>query len=149
MKVLDYNQATPLQKTRADFALLVLRVPFGLFLLLAGWAKIKMGVGAFATAAAATIPSYMPHSLGNAYLHAVPFAEIIVGACLIIGLLGRFAALIATLMLISFTIAVTGLKDDPKPFNANVIYIAIALALALIGPGRMSLDALFPHRGSK
>jgi uncharacterized membrane protein YphA (DoxX/SURF4 family) len=149
MRVLDYDRATPIQKTNADVGLLAARVPLGVYFALAGFAKIRMGVGSFVSGSLGSVPSFMPEVLGKAFLYTLPFAELIVGACLVIGLVGRIAALLATLMLISFTIAVTGLKDEPKPFHANLVFLGIALALALIGPGRLSVDALFPRRAPK
>lgn len=149
MKVLDYDRATPIQKTNADFGLLLARVPLGVYFALAGFAKVKAGVPEFVAGSMKAIPPFMPEILGKAYLYALPFVELVVGGCLVVGLLGRLSALLATLMLISFTIAVTGLKDDPKPFHSNLVYLGVALCLTLIGPGRISIDAMFPRRAPK
>jgi uncharacterized membrane protein YphA (DoxX/SURF4 family) len=136
-----------MKRTYPDLGLLFVRVPFGLFFAIAGLNKIKGGVSAFASGAMGTIPSYMPTALGKAYLYAVPWAELVVGAMLVIGLFTRFNAFIAALMVTSFTVAVTGIWDGGKPFNANLIFIGVCLGLALIGPGRFSADAFLPRRG--
>jgi putative oxidoreductase len=108
----------------------------------AGVMKFKMGVGTFVSTFAEKVPSFLPTAIGKAYLYAVPATEFIVGVCLIVGLATRAIGLIASLMLISFMIAVTGIRHPQGgPFNDNITYLCIALAIALIGPGRISVDA--------
>jgi uncharacterized membrane protein YphA (DoxX/SURF4 family) len=125
-----------------DIAMLLLRLPLGVLFAFAGIMKFKGGVGNFVTQASGAIPSFLPTALGKAYLHAVPFAETLVGVCLIVGLATRAIGLIASLMLISFMIAVTGIRHPQGgPFNDNITYLCIALAITLIGPGRISVDA--------
>ena len=103
----------------------------------------SMGVSTFVNKTSGAIPSYLPHNIGMAYLHAVPFAEMIVGICLILGLLTRLIGVITALMLLSFMMAVTGFKDPSGgPFHSSVMYLCVALALAFTGPGRFSMDAL-------
>src|SRR5438445_10223170 len=141
---LDDQRPTRLRRIGTCCALLLLRLPLGILFVFAGWGKVHSGVGKFVDAASKSIPSFLPESLGRAYLWAVPWAEMTVGVCLILGLMTRAIGLIAALMVISFTIAVTGWKAAPPggPFNTNVFYIAIAAAIALLGPGRVSSDYL-------
>ena len=76
-----------------NLAMLLLRLPLGGLFLYAGLMKfIKVGYGNFVKGSAGSIPSYLPHALGMAYLYAVPFAEAIVGVLLIVGLMTRVAA---------------------------------------------------------
>jgi uncharacterized membrane protein YphA (DoxX/SURF4 family) len=127
-------------------ALLVLRLAIGICFLVLGWGKVSgeihSGFGTFANQASASIPSWMPHGLGRAYLYCVPWAEVLVGACLIAGFMTRGIGLIATLMLVSFSIAVTGLSNPPMPLHSNVLLIAIAIALMLLGAGHLSVDSI-------
>ena len=148
--VLDYHRATPAQSLAADIGLLLARLPLGILFVYAGWHKVTGGVANFVNGSAKTIPHFLPETLGRAYLWAVPWAELTVGVCLILGLMTRLIGLIATLMVISFTIAVTGVKAAPPggPFNTNIFYIALAAALALLGPGRISIDHLISSRRS-
>ena len=134
-------------------ALLVLRLAIGIFFIALGWGKVSgeihTGFGTFANQASGAIPGWMPHGLGRAYLYCVPWAELLVGCCLVAGFMTRGIGLIATLMLVSFTIAVTGLSDSPKPFHENVVLIAIAMALMLLGAGHLSVDAIMPGAKKK
>src|SRR3954466_10304782 len=93
---------------KVNLALFLLRVPIGLFFTLNGAGKVAGGVGNFVSHASGVIPDWMPQALGKGYLYAVPWAEIIVGVCLVVGVFTRFTGLIASLMLLSFTIAATG-----------------------------------------
>lgn len=136
-------------KTHPNLAMLLVRVPLGAYLAIAGWSKISGGIGNFVSTSAGTIPSYLPHLAGKAYLYAVPVAELIIGSFLVAGFVTRFSGLVAALMIISFTMAVTGLKANGGPFHANVILIGIGLAVALAGPGKYSVDAILPKRKTK
>ena len=135
--------------TPVNLGLLLVRIPFGLFFFLAGVGKIRGGISNFASHAMGMVPSWMPPNLGSAYLRALPFAEIITGMMVILGLLTRVVGVVQTLMLTSFIIALGGVKPVPNtgPFHYNVIYLGIALMLALIGPGAWSVDeALFGRK---
>ena len=147
----DSTTAPRPRSLAADIGILILRIPVGVMFINAAWMKFfKMGVGEFVNKASGAIPSYVPHNLGMAYLHAVPFAEMTVGVCLILGLLTRLVGVITALMLLSFMMAVTGFKDPAGgPFHSSVTYLCVALGLAFIGPGRISLDTLLFRRRKK
>ena len=132
-------------KPQPDLAMLIARVPLGIVFLIAGWNKLKGGLAGFVSQASGAIPSYMPQAIGKAYLYAVPFAELIVGICLIVGLFTRVVGVITALMLLSFMMAVTGFTDRGG-LHFSVIYMSLALAIALIGAGRYSVDAKIRKR---
>jgi putative oxidoreductase len=144
-----------------DFALLLSRVALGLYLVLAGYSKVFVkGVSAFLEESYwPMVPSWLPSWFATPYGYAVPYGELIVGAALLLGLLGRISALLTFLMITSFTIAQTfaamnGGKpllaalghEDGKPFNPNFIMIALAFLLTVAGSGRFSLDQLLFRR---
>jgi uncharacterized membrane protein YphA (DoxX/SURF4 family) len=136
----------------ASVGLLALRVPLGVYFILAGVAKFsKIGLDAFVTSNLSTATAHMfgNEGLARAYLTALPFAEIALGAMLVLGLLTRVAGLLCTLLLVSFTIAATGIKHQQLPFHPNVVYIGATLAVLLCGPGRLSLDHLLFGRRRK
>jgi putative oxidoreductase len=101
-----------------------------------------MGVGKFVEMGSPMIPSWLGPGLGKPYLYAVPFMEFLVGLLVTLGLLTRAVATIMSLMLLSFMIAATGFFPKEKPFEPNIILMSLAIALALAGPGRFSLDAI-------
>lgn len=137
--LINYDHLTPRNKTVADVGLLLARIPIGILFFLAGINKIRGGVGVFVKEHIHQGP--LPQGLTSAYLHALPFFEVIVGACLILGLFTGIIALIAFFMLLSFTIAATG-WTDARTHNlaANVVYMGLTIALSAIGPGRLSAD---------
>lgn len=127
-----------------SLGLLLGRLPMGAFFLLAGCAKIRMGINNFVGFASRSshVPAAVPQSLVNGYLHAVPFLEIIVGAMLILGLFARAGGLIGSLMVISFVVGATGWTAPGLPFTPNLIYLGVLLAVLLAGPGCASVDRL-------
>jgi uncharacterized membrane protein YphA (DoxX/SURF4 family) len=133
-----------------DWALLFARVPFGIYFWLAGYNKIAgVGVGNFVSSNVDNAAQFMGPLLGKAYLTALPFVELLVGLALIAGVFTRTAAVIAMLMLVSFIMATGGLKlnmakiadaGGGEPFSKNVIFATLAIAIALLGPGRFAFS---------
>jgi uncharacterized membrane protein YphA (DoxX/SURF4 family) len=133
-----------------DLGLLLLRLPIGVLFVFAGHMKIfTMGVGNFVAEGMKVVPPYLPPTVGKAYLYCVPWAELIVGICLLLGLMTRAIGLITALMLLSFMMAATGWKDPHGGINQSVAYFCVALALMFLGPGRISVDAILPRKKSK
>jgi uncharacterized membrane protein YphA (DoxX/SURF4 family) len=148
MTVRDFS--TPGQRTTLDLGLLFLRIPLGVMFLNAGVTKVRGGVGNFVNMVMTKPPSFPPPEVARPYLYALPWAEIVVGVCLLLGLFTRFTGLLATLMLLSFMIAVTGFRGDAgAPFHNNVLLLSIAMCVLLLGPGRFSIDHLWPERKKK
>lgn len=140
----------PLKSDKSSSAgLLLARLPMGVFMLLAGVQKLQGGATSFASKYAGSIPSWASQEWGRQYLHAIPVLEVVIGAMLIFGFLGRLAALVGALMVISYTIAVTGWKAEPLPFSPNLIYIGLLLMTFLTGPGRISADGALFGKKSK
>lgn len=123
---------------------LLARIGLGATFFAAGLNKFLMegGVRGFVTKVTPTASQYMPENLANLYVNALPYAEIAIGALLVLGLLTRVIALLTATLLVSFIIAATGIVIPPAAVHANVAYLSLALLLVLCGPGRMSLDAV-------
>lgn len=131
--------------TPTDVVLLLNRLALGLVFLLAGIGKIRGGVTNFVEGGFRGLtPAWLPNWFATPYGYTVPFAETIFGGLLILGLFGRLTAGVLTLMLTSFTIAlyVAGKAGGSGPIHPNIVYIALALLLATIGPGKLSADGL-------
>lgn len=129
-----------------NLVLLLNRCSLGLYFFLAGMAKLGRGVGKFYKEGFAPMkPIWLPDWFALPYGHALPFVEVLLGAALVLGLYGRAAAALASLALASFTIAIyeAGLfiPERGGPFHYNVIFLTLAMLLAVLGPGSLSVDA--------
>jgi uncharacterized membrane protein YphA (DoxX/SURF4 family) len=141
------------QKGLLDLVVLLNRVALGLYFLLAGAHKISGGVGNFYHKGFLPLkPTWLPTWFAAPYGHLVPFAEVTAGTLLILGLMGRLGAALACLLLTSFTIALAGAHlffTGPGPFHTNVVFLTLALLLAVTGPGSLSADAIWRKPGRK
>lgn len=138
-----------------DLALILLRVPIGLYFALAGYNKIAgPGVVGFVSSNIENASRFMPPAVGKAYLFSLPFVELLVGLMLIVGMFTRVSAVLVFLMLVSFIIAATGVSANiagvvgsgGPPFHANVVFLFLALAILILGPGRWAMDQLLRNR---
>ena len=136
-----------------NLGLLLVRLPVGAFFFLAGYDKVfHKGVEKFVEATFASmrpIPFEVSHGLMSAYLHAIPFLELVIGTWLVVGMLGRLSAFVASLMLVTYIMGKTGTQADPWPFHANLIFLGVTLCTLLAGPGNLSLDHLLFNRKKK
>jgi uncharacterized membrane protein YphA (DoxX/SURF4 family) len=134
----------------ASVGLMLARVPLGLYFIFAGISKFthEGGHAAFVQNYMPAATKYMSDSLAHTYLTSLPYAEIALGAFLVMGLVTRVVAACMALLLISFTIAM-GVTYPNLPFHPNLVYLGLALALVLCGGGWISVDGLlFRPRGA-
>lgn len=140
---------------KSDIALILLRVPLGLYFALAGYNKIAgPGIKAFAQSQLENVPPFA-QSIGSVYLHALPVGEILIGLMLILGLFTRFAAALIALMLLSFLIAMMKpfnivhltAPSQGGPFDPNILLLLLSIALVLVGGGRLALGGLLFSNG--
>lgn len=84
-------------------------------------------------------------------MYTLPILEILVGACIVLGLFTRPIALLASLMVLSFIIAVTGVFVDGGGFHQNLVFLGVTIGLAFTGPGVFSADRVLfrKPRGGK
>ena len=129
--------------------MLAARIPMGVFFLALGYGKFHGGVDSFVSTYIGHVPPNVPHEWGMRYLQAIPYAEMAVGALLILGLFTRLAGFVGAAMVVTFMVGVTGWRMAPLPFHPNIIYIGLLLAIFLVGPGKLSLDGmLFKRRAA-
>jgi uncharacterized membrane protein YphA (DoxX/SURF4 family) len=136
-------------ESSTSLGLLLARLPMGAYFLLAGIHKLTAtgGVQGFVNSQLGNVPSQVPQAWGQGYLHALPYAEIVVGSMLILGLFGRLAGFAGAAVVTTIIVGYTGIFSTTTPFHANVIYLGLLLMILLVGPGRMSLDGLIFGRG--
>lgn len=119
-----------------DLALLVLRLTFGGGMVAHGLAKLGPGMAEFSrTVAELGFP--LPHALA----WAAALAEILGGFLLLVGLFTRYAAALPTAVMLVAIFRVHWGTPWPE-WEKAALYLAAVLALALAGPGRLSLDRL-------
>ena len=139
-----------------SFGLLVARLPLGIVLALAGYMKFKAGVPEFVEMNLSSAEQFLSPKLASFYLHALPYAEVVLGSLLVFGLLTRLSGLLSALLLFSFGVAAGGFEGffnseaeikASELFRAPAIYGVLALVALFSGPGRISLDGLLFGRG--
>ena len=148
--------AKPASEWWFHLASLLARGSLGLYFLLAGVGKVRgelsNGLGSFYEGPFSSMqPSWLPDLLAAPYGYALPWAEVVIGAMLTLGLATRLSATLVALMLLSFTVALMLARGvsggSPGPFHPNVILLALSLLLVVVGGGALSVDAMF--RGKK
>ena len=133
--------------TKANIGLLLARVPLGLFFLIAGYSHISGGLSAFVDSGMTHLPAWVPPTLGKMYLYSLPFVEFGVGLFVAVGLLTRLSAFVKALILISILIALGGIEPG-KPFHTNIVLLGLALLIALLGGGEISVDRIMQRKKS-
>lgn len=121
-------------------AALVLRVTVGIVLMAHGLAKLDGGVENFAGSVGSM---GIPFPMATAY--ATVAIEVLGGAMLVLGLGTRVWAVLAMLLMVGTTLVVkwdVGLlgASGRTGMELDLLVLAGAMAIALLGPGRVSVD---------
>lgn len=115
----------------------IFRVALGGYFIMAGMMKLEnMGVFLRHVIDFGVLPRQMAIIYGSS----LPYAEVIVGALLVVGFWTTLMSMIAALMLLSFVLALGLFPNDPRLFNKDIILLAGAVALMFSGAGRYSID---------
>ena len=132
----------PLQSPRSmSLGLLLARLPLGALFCIAGYRKLTvLGLANFVSEHIRSVPRYMPPWFPKVFLNALPFAEMGLGALIVLGLFTRLSAFLLSALLISF-LMIVGIQDATFPFHPNVLFLANALLLFFAGGGGVSIDA--------
>lgn len=125
--------------SQQDLGKLILRVALGVLILLHGIAKLRHGLGPIEGMVVA-------HGLPRALAYGAYIGEVLAPLLLILGLHARIgAALVAVNMLFAFALAHMGqlgsLNDQGGwALELQGMFLAAALAVLLLGPGRHSVN---------
>lgn len=133
-----------------DISLFLARLTLGLYMLATGWRKISgPGISGFVNNGFMPLrPEWLPEAIARPYGYAIPVLEFTAGLLVLLGLFTRWSAGVMALMLLSIFVAVVsdrGLSGGDKnmPFHYSILLASGAFVLAIIGAGRLSLDALY------
>ena len=116
---------------------LFIRVPLGLYFLLAGHMKLTNLESFIGTVRGFNL---MPDSLAVLYAVMVPWAEFICGFLLIIGIWTTLAAGVASALLMTFIYAIGITPSNPNLFNKDILILGATLSLLSCGGGSFSID---------
>jgi putative oxidoreductase len=133
----------------ASVGLLLARLPLGLYFVMAGIDKFtRIGTATFVESNMSKATYFMGENVARNFLTALPYAEIAIGAFLIMGLVTRVVAALAALLLISFVIGTTGafMMKEAWLLHPNLVFLGLALALMLCGGGWIGVDGLLFRR---
>ncbi|GGW14173.1 hypothetical protein GCM10018980_13290 [Streptomyces capoamus] len=133
--------------TAADCGLLLLRLAFGLFMGGHGAQKLFGLFGGHGLAATARGFEALGYRPGKLFAVLGGLSELLGGLGLALGLLTPLAAAALIGVMINAMVTVTGAHgawETDGGVEYNVCIAVAALAVAAIGPGRLSVDRLFP-----
>jgi putative oxidoreductase len=128
----------------ADLGVFVVRIVFGLLMAAHGAQKLFGWFGGYGLAAVGGYFESLGFRPGRTFAAAASISELAGGLLVAAGLLGPIGpALILSVMIVAAATVhwQNGLFATSNGIEVNLLYGAAAVALALAGPGRLSLDA--------
>jgi putative oxidoreductase len=128
-----------------DSGLLLSRLVFGLLMAAHGSQKLLGWFGGYGLDGTGQFFEALGFRPGRSFAAAASVTEIAAGLLVAFGLLGPFgpALIISVMIVAAVTVHWHGLFATSNGVELPLLYATAAAALALTGPGRYSLDALF------
>ncbi|HEX5735994.1 MAG TPA: MauE/DoxX family redox-associated membrane protein [Blastocatellia bacterium] len=129
-------------RTRREIAYALLRITMGLMFLTFGIEKFAAGIGNFAAGLQQGFAGKLPSFLLTPFAYALPFAEVVIGLLLLLGLLNVFGLILGGVLMIALTFGMV-LQGQAATVANNVFYgVVIFLLLWFADYNRFSLDRL-------
>lgn len=121
----------------ASFGPLIARLGVGAYFLLAGLSKLQM-LSAFV----AQVKTFgvLPENASSLYAVLLPYLEVFIGGCFILGLWTTMVAIVAGILLMSFIFAFGFFPGSSDIFNKDIVLLCTVLSLLYTGPGAYGLD---------
>lgn len=122
-------------ETATNLGLLLARVPLGFSFVLMGMSQLHGGAAA---------PAWVPASAAHVVAAALPWAELVAGGMLVLGLLGRIAGMVSLVVVaLLATMAPFSLRG---PVPAAYTLVGLTLLLMVLGSGAISVDSVLLKR---
>jgi uncharacterized membrane protein YphA (DoxX/SURF4 family) len=121
----------------ATFGPLISRLALGSYFLLAGWSKLHM-LGAFV----AQVKTFgvLPENVASLYGVLLPYVEVFIGGCLLLGFWTTMVSFVGSALLVSFIFAFGVFPGSNDIFNKDLVLLGALLCLLYTGPGAYSID---------
>jgi len=116
---------------------LIARLAVGSYFLMAGLSKLQM-LSAFV----AQVKTFgvLPDNVSSLYAVLLPYLEVFIGGCFILGLWTTMVGFMASALLMSFVFAFGFFPGSSDIFNKDIVLLGAVLCLLYTGPGSYSLD---------
>ena len=125
-----------------EVAYLLLRITYGVIFVFYGLGKFMMGIGNFVNGINQQFVGKLPAIMVVSFAYLIPFAETIIGALILVGLLTRPALAAAGVLLLGLTFGMVMLGQAQVVAN-NLLYVLVNFVLLWLAPlNRYSLDSL-------
>jgi thiosulfate dehydrogenase (quinone) large subunit len=129
-----------------ECAYALLRLTLGIVFLFSGVGKFLGGIGNFEGRLEQQFAGKLPMFLVSPFAYALPFAEVAIGALLVIGLFNGVALVLSGLLLAALTFGTVMAGDHPTAAH-NVAYAFVNFVLLwFAGYNKFSLDRLIRGR---
>jgi uncharacterized membrane protein YphA (DoxX/SURF4 family) len=116
---------------------LVARIAVGSYFVMAGLSKLQM-LSAFV--AQVNTFGVLPDNVSSLYAVMLPYLEVFVGGCFVLGLWTTMAGVVASGLLLSFVFAFGFFPGASDIFNKDVVLLGAVICLLYTGPGAYGLD---------
>jgi uncharacterized membrane protein YphA (DoxX/SURF4 family) len=121
----------------APFGPLLVRLGLGSYFLLAGLSKLQMLSGFIQQVKSFGV---LPDNASSLYAVLLPYLEVFIGGCFLLGLWTTLVGLMASFLLISFVFAFGFFPGSSEIFNKDIVLLGAVLGLLYTGPGAYSID---------
>jgi len=129
-----------------EIAYALLRITFGVNFLMGGIGKFMMGIGDFEAGLEKQFAGKLPVMLLKPFGYALPFAELIVGALIILGLFNLLALVLSGLELVVLTFGIIVAGDATTAAHNTQFALVNFVLLWFAGYNGYSIDRLIRAR---
>jgi uncharacterized membrane protein YphA (DoxX/SURF4 family) len=115
----------------------IARLAVGSYFLMAGLSKLQM-LSAFV----AQVKTFgvLPENTAALYAVLLPYLEVFIGGCFVLGLWTTMVGFMASVLLVSFVFAFGFFPGSSHIFNKDIVVLGAVLCLLYTGPGAYGLD---------